>query len=176
VRALSERQDPVFCCPSRAPEDTSRLGRLLGSLTLESGYCISLIGPLGAGKSEFARGLASGLGIDGQGVSSPTFTIANQYETASGALLHHVDFYRLEHASELENIGLFDFFGPTSIVAVEWGDRFAGMLPADRLELRIGIVDAERRSCEASATGAESFDQARRWREAIVACEDLELE
>ena len=87
------------------------------------------------------QGLARGLGVRGR-VASPTFTIVNEHD--GRVPLFHVDFYRLEHAAELANIGFDDYFERGGVVVVEWADRFAEALPADRLEVRIELTGAER--------------------------------
>lgn len=130
------------------------LARVVGA----PGLVLSLIGPLGAGKTTFVKGLAEGLGIDPTGVSSPTFVIASQYESPHGRRLAHVDLYRLGSAAELDDVGFLDLLEPGSVVAVEWGDRLPGALPRDRLELRIDREAGreESRSFHASATGEGS--------------------
>jgi tRNA threonylcarbamoyladenosine biosynthesis protein TsaE len=88
-------------------ERTLERGVELGRSISAAGLAIELIGPLGAGKTVFVKGLATGLGVDARSVSSPTFVIAQQYRLATGPeSLHHVDLYRLESESELESIGL----------------------------------------------------------------------
>jgi tRNA threonylcarbamoyladenosine biosynthesis protein TsaE len=120
------------------------------------GLVVSLRGDLGAGKTVFVKGLARGLGIDESWVSSPTFVLANQYVgREEGLSLHHVDFYRLESPDELESMGFFDLIGPRVLLAVEWGPKFAGELPSDRLELELQ-PDREGRVLQARAGGPEA--------------------
>lgn len=142
-----------------AGTEATRAASLALSHVIEaSGLTLSLIGPLGAGKTAFVKGMAEGLGIDPARVSSPTFVIANQYEGPDGRRLAHVDLYRLETASELDDVGFLDMLEPGGIVAVEWGDRLPEALPRDRLELRVeretGVEES--RSFSASATGRGS--------------------
>ena len=102
------------------------------------GLVVSLQGDLGAGKTVFVKGLARGLGVPEESVSSPTFVLANEYGSAArGHCLHHVDFYRLESAAELETMGFFEMIGEGNLLAVEWGDKFAHELPDDRIEVQI---------------------------------------
>lgn len=126
------------------PESTRRIAAELGRSIGEAGLVIALVGPLGAGKTVFVKGLAEGLGIDPGLVSSPTFVIASQYPildpTPTGrgpSRLHHVDLYRLESEAELESIGFFDMFEPGAVLAVEWADRFPGALGPERLEIEL---------------------------------------
>jgi len=113
-------------------EAGAELGRSIGA----SGLAIALIGPLGAGKTVFVKGLATGLGIDPRVVSSPTFVIAQQYVLPSGPeTLHHVDLYRLESSMELESIGFYDMLAPGQVAAVEWADRFPEVLGREYLSI-----------------------------------------
>ncbi len=115
---------------------------------------VALIGPLGAGKTEWVKGLAAGLGIDSRVVASPTFVIASEYPGGRG--LAHVDLYRLESEEALEATGFRDLLTPGAIVAVEWADRFPSLLPVDRVEIQIGRGDtraADERDIEVRATG-----------------------
>lgn len=126
---------------SRSHAETQALGERVGR-ALGPGDVVALSGELGAGKTAFVQGLARGLGIAGR-VASPSFTIVNEHE---GAIpLIHVDFYRLEDAAELAHIGLDDYFARGGVVVVEWAERFAGALPAWRLEVRVEITGAESR-------------------------------
>ena len=115
-------------------EIASELGRAIG----EPGLVVGLVGPLGAGKTVFVKGLAEGLGVDARLVSSPTFVIAQQYPLLEGPrVLHHLDFYRLESVEDLDSIGFDDLFGRGGVLAVEWADRFPGVLGPDWLEVEI---------------------------------------
>ena len=92
-----------------------------------------LYGDLGAGKTAFVRGLARGLGASSDDVSSPTFTLVQEYR---GRLtLYHVDLYRLE-PHEVDDLGLDDLVSGDGIVAIEWADRWWGR-PTDAIEVRI---------------------------------------
>ena len=121
---------------SRDPEETFAAGRELGRAIGSDGVVIALIGPLGAGKTVFVKGLAEGLGLDPRRVSSPTFVIAQQYPLSEGPeVLHHVDLYRLEVEQELEDLGFDDLLAPGAVLAVEWADRFPQILGRDRLAI-----------------------------------------
>jgi tRNA threonylcarbamoyladenosine biosynthesis protein TsaE len=109
---------------------------------LEAGDVILLSGNLGAGKTAFVRGLASGLGIDPEDVSSPTFTLVHEYR--GGRLtLYHADLYRLERIAT-EEIGLEEMGVADGVLAIEWPDRLAHAMPGAR-EVQIEIVDENRR-------------------------------
>ncbi len=103
---------------TRGPAETEALGREV-STTLEGGDIVLLYGPIGAGKSVFARGVASGLGA-GRWRGSPTFTLVHEYSTKPP--LYHFDLYRIS-ADEVMDLGLLDYARPDSIMIVEWADR-----------------------------------------------------
>lgn len=118
---------------SRSEEETVAAGRELGR-GLRGGEVVLLCGDLGAGKTAFVRGLAGGLGIDPADVSSPTFTLVQEYR---GRLrLQHADLYRL-NAMEVDDLGLEDLLEPGSVLAVEWGDRWS--TPPDAIVVRLTL-------------------------------------
>jgi len=157
--------------PSPGPEATAGAARTLARCIDGAGLVLSLVGPLGAGKTAFVKGLAEGLGVDPAHVASPTFVIASEYE-APRCRLAHVDFYRVESEAELEAVGFLDLLEPGTVVAVEWADRFPAALPADRLELRIerpaDAPDPALRVLHATGSGPASAAVLERWRAALV--------
>ena len=94
---------------------------------LAMGSVLLLSGDLGAGKTAFVRGLAEGLGVDPDEVTSPTFTIAHEYRGGRLPLIH-VDLYRLDRA-DLDEIGLDQDLAATGVVAIEWSERLARPIP-----------------------------------------------
>ena len=146
----------AHCFRSQTPEQTRALAAALALAFREgaanSGLLIALSGGLGVGKTVFVKGLAEGLGVDPQTISSPTFVLANQYPMEGGGVLHHVDLYRLESAAELETLGFFEFSRPGAVVAVEWSDRFPQELPWDRLDLH---MERERQATPSDASSAD---------------------
>lgn len=118
---------------SHSEQDTIDAGHRLGS-SLMAGDIVLLYGDLGAGKTAFVRGLATGLGIDPDDVTSPTFTLVQEYR---GRLtLQHVDLYRLSPV-EVADLGLEDLAEGDAVVAVEWAERLPGQLGSSVLEVRI---------------------------------------
>lgn len=103
---------------TRSDEETAGVARRL-AVDLRAGTMIHLVGELGAGKTVFVRGLAEGLGIDPDEVSSPTFTLVQEY--VGRLKLFHVDLYRLASA-EVDDLGL-DALTTEAIVAIEWANR-----------------------------------------------------
>lgn len=112
---------------------TEQAGETLAR-TLKRGDVVLLYGELGAGKTAFVRGMARGLGANTEDVSSPTFTIIQEY-AAPAATLFHVDLYRLEPA-EIEDLGLDDMLDAGGIVAIEWAGRWPGR-PRQAIDVRI---------------------------------------
>jgi len=122
---------------------TEALGERLGR-ALERGAVIAYTGDLGAGKTAFTRGLARGLAIPGQ-VTSPTFTIVNEYE--GGRLpLFHFDMYRLGSSDELFDIGWEDYLARGGVCAVEWSENVDDALDTAciRVDIRRGQTDNQR--------------------------------
>lgn len=110
---------------THSPAETEQAGETLAP-KLAPGTVLALRGDLGAGKTAFTRGLARGLGYRGP-VTSPTFTIVNEYE--GGRLpLFHFDLYRLESAGELWDIGWEDYLDRGGVCAVEWSERAEELL------------------------------------------------
>ena len=126
---------------THSESETVGAGETLGR-TLEAGDVVLLFGELGAGKTAFVRGLARGVGGNADEVSSPTFTIIQEY-TGPSSTLFHVDLYRLEPA-EIEDLGLDDLISGAGIVAIEWAERWRGR-PDDAIEVRIEDTGDEAR-------------------------------
>ena len=122
-------------------EDTQALGKRL-SASLRAGDVVLLSGQMGAGKSEFARGVARGLGIT-SAVPSPSFTILNAYD--EGRLpLYHFDWYRIGDESELTDMGLDEFIGG-GVCLIEWHERAEDLLPDTCLEVLLCRQEDESR-------------------------------
>ncbi len=119
---------------------TLEFGERLGQ-TLQGGDVLALTGDLGAGKTLITRGIALGLGITAEQVTSPTFTLIQTYEGRHPVI--HVDLYRLENPSAILQLGLEDYFMPQNIVIIEWADRLLQILPPDYLALHLEHGDTE---------------------------------
>jgi tRNA threonylcarbamoyladenosine biosynthesis protein TsaE len=124
-------------------EETSAAGEQLAA-RLGPGDVVLLYGQLGAGKTAFVRGLARGLGAPDTEVSSPTFTIIQEY--AGRVPLYHVDLYRLE-PKEVDDLGLEELVSGDGVVAIEWAERWRDR-PDDAIEVRLADVGDERRAIE----------------------------
>jgi tRNA threonylcarbamoyladenosine biosynthesis protein TsaE len=118
---------------SDAPAETLGLGEALGRAA-EPGTVLALVGPLGAGKTQLAKGVARGLGVHSV-VNSPTFVLMNEHD---GRLhLFHVDAYRLGDPEEARAAGLLDERQASGVTVVEWADRLDGWLPPERIDLEL---------------------------------------
>ena len=125
---------------SHSPADTEALGEKFGRAA-RRGRVIALSGDLGAGKTQFVRGVARGLEISGR-VHSPTFTLVNEY--AGGRLkLFHLDLYRLETRDQIFEAGIEEYLSPDGLSVVEWAERIAGceLQIADLKNVRIEILN-----------------------------------
>ena len=130
-------------------EETESAGEQLAA-SLGPGDVVLLFGDLGAGKTAFVRGLARGLGASGEDVSSPTFTIIQEY--SGRVALYHVDLYRLEPV-EVDDLGLDDLVSGEGVVAIEWADRWNGR-PDDVIEVRLEENGEDRRRVEIRRRGS----------------------
>jgi tRNA threonylcarbamoyladenosine biosynthesis protein TsaE len=115
------------------------LGAAAGRVTVASGpVIVHLEGPLGAGKTTFARGFLRGAGYQGR-VKSPTYTLMEPYSVESGEIVH-LDLYRLADPEELEFLGLRDMSGGTVTLLIEWPEKGRGHLPPADISCRIAYA------------------------------------
>src|SRR5579859_3740823 len=122
-------------------EETHRFGEWLGRQA-RAGDVWNLMGPLGGGKTAWVKGFAKGLDFSGP-VTSPTFTLQHIYEGRFN--LYHFDWYRLEDAREVEDLGWWDWLQRGGVVAVEWGDKFPKLFPPTALRLIFEFFSEEKR-------------------------------
>ncbi len=133
--------------------ETVAVGRAIASV-VAAGDVIALHGELGAGKTQLIRGLAGGLGVDERVVCSPTFVVMQEYATSPNAPpLLHIDAYRIDALADLDSTGWTAELADQCISAIEWAERIAGELPADRLEICLRHAGQERREIALFAFG-----------------------
>ena len=120
--------------------ETIELGRRLGEL-LRAGDVLVLTGDLGAGKTQLTKGIARGMGVEGD-VTSPTFTIEMVYQ-GTDLELDHFDLYRLDDPDQLEDTGLFDVLGADGVCVIEWGEQFADEIGDARVDVFVRRLDDE---------------------------------
>lgn len=136
------------------PQATEKFGNILGNL-LRDGDVLCLTGDLGAGKTLLCKGLAMARGVDAAMVTSPTFTIMNIYD--GDINIRHFDFYRLQNAEELDDIGFDEYCGGKGITLIEWGELFKERLPSDYLQISL-YRDGDGRNVELVAKGQHYED------------------
>ena len=132
--------------------ETKELGRKLGKL-LKAGDLVALDGDLGAGKTAMTGGIAEGMGINAR-ISSPTFTIVNEYP---GALtLYHFDTYRLTGEDDFLDSGLDEYFDAGGVCVIEWSNIIDGLLPENTIRIAIVGTGDVRTIC---IDAPEAFDK-----------------
>ncbi len=130
---------------SHSVEETERIAAELAA-RLRGGQCIALEGDLGAGKTQFVRGLVRGLGGTMR-VSSPTFVLLNVYP-APRLTVYHLDAYRVHSAEDFEAIGFTELLEQQGVVVVEWASRVLDLLPPDRIDVQITPISRTIREIE----------------------------
>ena len=121
-------------------------------MLLTGGDVVSLIGELGAGKTTLTQGIADGLGVSKECyVTSPTFTLINEYR--GRVPVYHLDFYRVDSPSEVENLGLEEYFQGNGVAVVEWAEKIKTFLPKEYLMVVLDYVDYSMRKMGISGIG-----------------------
>ena len=141
---------------SRTAAQTRRVGMLLGR-SLEAGFLVALSGDLGAGKTEFVKGLARGLGVRRDyPVSSPSFVLVNEYP---GRIpLYHIDLYRLSEGRDLEEMGLEEYFYGKGVTAIEWAEKVATSIPPQHFWIDIRWTGPTHRQLVVKARGKRHME------------------
>jgi tRNA threonylcarbamoyladenosine biosynthesis protein TsaE len=139
--------------------ETIRIGKSIGSRLLP-GDVVALVGELGAGKTQFIKGLAAGVGVRNPTyISSPSFKLINEYP--GKIAFYHIDLFRLEGEKEAEELGLDDYFQGRGITAIEWADKIPSLLPEEILWIEIHYTGENTRSLEISGKGKRFEDLVR---------------
>ena len=140
---MSEKLIASLPYVSKSASETRRLGVRFAE-ELKAGSIVALYGTLGAGKTEFVKGICEGLGVEDSVVNSPTFTIVNEYDT--GALvIYHFDAYRLKSVQEFYEFGYHDYFFGDGVCLIEWPDRVEELLPDEIMRVRLTHVGENQR-------------------------------
>ncbi len=139
---------------STSVEDTLAIGSRIGSAA-QPNDVIALTGPLGAGKTHLAKGMAAGLQVsDTRVVNSPTFVLVNEY--AGRLHMYHVDAYRLTGPVELAALGFEEMCDAGGLVVVEWADKIQDLLPADSLSIELAATGENSRRLRLTPGGPHS--------------------
>jgi tRNA threonylcarbamoyladenosine biosynthesis protein TsaE len=128
---------------SDSPSETESAGRDFAR-GLGAGNVVALVGPLGAGKTQFVKGLVAGIGAP-VAVTSPTFTLVHEY-TGGRLPVYHFDFFRLEERQSAQRLGLDEYFFGDGISVVEWADKFPDLIPGDARWISFDPKSETRRS------------------------------
>ncbi|VAX35609.1 tRNA threonylcarbamoyladenosine biosynthesis protein TsaE [hydrothermal vent metagenome] len=135
---------------TKNPEETIAFGKKLAK-NLSSGNIICLIGDLGAGKTTFVKGLAQGLKVNPNKVSSPTFVVMNIYE---GKLpIYHFDLYRMEGNEDMAMIGYEEFLYGDGIAVIEWAEHLGNLMPKDYIRIELTHHKPQGRKIKLSVKG-----------------------
>lgn len=100
---------------------------------------VAFYAPMGAGKTTFTTAICRVLGVDNDAVSSPTFSIVNEYRTKSGEPMYHFDFYRLSKAEEALDIGLYDYLDSGCLCIMEWPENIEELIPEETVKVKIAV-------------------------------------
>jgi tRNA threonylcarbamoyladenosine biosynthesis protein TsaE len=134
---------------SKDEAQTEEVGAQIAKM-LRSGSVICLYGPLGAGKTVFAKAVAGALGVR-QTVSSPSFVFVHEYG-GDEVSVYHIDLYRIDNEADLAELGLDEYLGGEGVCIIEWADRLGSELPDERIDVHIDFCD-DARTIEISASG-----------------------
>ncbi|MCM1315804.1 MAG: tRNA (adenosine(37)-N6)-threonylcarbamoyltransferase complex ATPase subunit type 1 TsaE [Prevotella sp.] len=137
---------------THSPEETIKIAEKIGT-QLRAGDMIVYKGGLGAGKTTFTRGIATGLGL-GDCVSSPTFALVNEYQ-GKNITLYHFDMYRIQTEDGLESTGFFDYPFSENIAVIEWSENIIDFLPENTINITINAIGENDR--EIIIEGGERF-------------------
>ncbi len=147
---MPSKDDSAVEYISRSVAETEAIAGEIAE-SLHGGECMALYGDLGAGKTQFVRGLVRGLGGNPRAVSSPTFVLLNVYE-AGRLSVYHLDAYRVNGADDFEDIGFSELLEQGGVVVVEWAERVASLLPPGHRVVRIETTGAKERRIRVGGT------------------------
>jgi tRNA threonylcarbamoyladenosine biosynthesis protein TsaE len=136
---------------SHSVSDTLKIGRAIAK-NLEKGDIICLFGQLGSGKTVLTKGIASGLGIRRDAITSPSFILMRQYSKAK-LPFYHFDFYRLNTLKNILTLGYEEYFYGNGVTVIEWADRLKYLLPPEFLKIALFIKNNKQRLLEFRAFG-----------------------
>ncbi|MGB9627281.1 MAG: tRNA (adenosine(37)-N6)-threonylcarbamoyltransferase complex ATPase subunit type 1 TsaE [Thermodesulfobacteriota bacterium] len=136
---------------TRNASETIRLGKKIGRLLI-AGDIVALVGELGVGKTQFIKGLASGIGVKNpRYISSPSFTLINEHQ---GRIpFYHIDLFRLKTEEEAEELGLEEYYHGNGVTAIEWADKIPSLLPKELLWTQITYTGVHTRLIEMVGKG-----------------------
>jgi len=133
---------------SKSEDETVRLGSEFAK-KLRPGSVVALYGDLGAGKTQFVKGVCKLFNVK-EVVNSPTFTIVNEYhgtipESTEAIGIFHIDLYRMKNMEEIFGIGFDEYLESGGICLIEWAEKLDGIIPEERYDIKLSVVDATTR-------------------------------
>ncbi len=138
---------------SKGPDETKDIGYRLGKM-LRPGNVVGLYGELGSGKTTMVKGIARALGIEEKEIMSASFTIITEYDSTPP--FSHIDLYRIEKDSELDEVGFWEHIGGSNISVIEWAEKAESMLPEDLI--RVGLTSVGEEVREITIEGGDEKD------------------
>jgi tRNA threonylcarbamoyladenosine biosynthesis protein TsaE len=139
------RRNESLCIVTRDSEETYLLGKLLGE-ALRKGDVVALRGDLGSGKTVLTQGIARGIGVHcDDAVTSPTFTLVNEYPGRQMPL-YHFDLYRLSDSADLEETGFEEYLQAGGVMVIEWAEKARDVISAEAFWIDFSYSDEKTRS------------------------------
>jgi tRNA threonylcarbamoyladenosine biosynthesis protein TsaE len=139
---------------SNSPDETTSIGNRIAKAICGAGTVVALAGTLGSGKTYLTKGIAHGLGIN-ENLTSPTYTIINEYLLPDHSTFYHIDAYRLDNDKDFEDIGGIDVINSGGISVIEWSERLPGSIPDNAITVTLEITGPTSRRIE--ITGLEKI-------------------
>jgi tRNA threonylcarbamoyladenosine biosynthesis protein TsaE len=140
---------------SNAPDETKEIGFKVGRL-LKSGDVVGLYGELGSGKTTLVKGIARAFGIEDKDIVSASFTIITEYNTTPP--FSHIDLYRIEKDSELDEMGFWDHIKGDGISVIEWAEKAEKSLPEEMIKIRLKFLSEEIREITIEGKDAKDWN------------------
>lgn len=140
---------------SKGPDETKEIGFKLGSL-LRPGDVVGLYGELGSGKTTLVKGIAKAFGIEDKDIVSASFTIITEYNTTPP--FSHIDLYRIEKDTELDEVGFWDHIKGDGISVIEWAEKAEKSLPEEMIKIRLKFLSEEIREITIEGKDAKDWN------------------
>ena len=156
---VADKAGSAVAWETTSAAETHALGKALGEACVER-EVMALVGPLGAGKTCLVRGIAEGLGVPTELVTSPTFVLIHEY--AGRLALYHADLYRLEERDAVNGLGLEEYTETPGVTVIEWAEKAPAVLPRDHLWITLDHLGGDRRRVALHPRGARSAELAAR--------------
>ena len=151
-----------FSLVSHSLAETQELGSVLGKL-MDGQEVLCLVGELGTGKTSLIQSIGRALGVTSR-ITSPTFTLVNEYHAREGSVLYHVDLYRLGKPQEVVQAGIDAYFHADGVCLIEWAEKAGALLPTEHLHVTLEHAGGDKRRISIKARGEPYHSLLRRLR------------